>query len=127
MILINARSDETIARDVELAVTRRTRRRGLLGRDRLDASAALVLAPCWSIHTMFMRFPIDVIFVDRQGRAVRTISALPPWRMAAAPGAEAVIELAAGALRVRDVSVGDSLYLSPIPPGLTLLQRPTGA
>lgn len=126
MLLVNARSDETIASDVHLALTRAERRQGLLGRDSLDLSAALVLSPCWSIHTMFMRFSIDVLFVDRDGRAVRIVRELAPWRIAVAPRAHAAIELPAGSLRARDVRVGDELYLAPpASPALKVLRRPT--
>jgi len=126
MVLVNARSHVTIASDVNLALTRAERRRGLLGRDSLDASAALVISPCWSIHTMFMRFPIDVIFVDRHGRAVRILTELAPWRIAAAAPAHAVIELAAGTLRACDVRVGDELSLvPPASPALKVLRRRT--
>jgi uncharacterized membrane protein (UPF0127 family) len=111
MLLVNRRSDETVASDVQLAVTRAERRRGLLGRAGMDHSAALVLSPCWSIHTMFMRFPIDVVFVDRGGRAVRIVRDLVPWRIAVAPRAHAAIELAAGSVDARDVRVGDELSL----------------
>ncbi len=117
MLLINRRSDETIASDVTLALTRAERRRGLLGQDSLGASTALVLSPCWSIHTMFMRFPIDVVFVDRDGRALRIVRELAPWRIAVAPRAHAVIEFPARSLQARDVRVGDELRLvPPIPP-----------
>ena len=51
MLLVNARSEATIASDVNLALTRAERRQGLLGRDSLDLSSALVISPCWSIHT----------------------------------------------------------------------------
>jgi uncharacterized membrane protein (UPF0127 family) len=125
MLLVNARSEETIASDVNLALTRAERNKGLLGRDSLDASAALVLSPCWSIHTMFMRFPIDVVFVDRDGRAVRIVRDLAPWRIAGARRAHATIELPAGSLRERDVRVGDELYLvPPASPRLQVLRRP---
>ena len=116
MWLVNARSEETIASDVNLALTRAARFQGLLGQDSLDRSAALVLSPCWSIHTMFMRFPIDVVFVDRDGRAVRIVRELAPWRIAVAPRAHAAIELSAGSVRARDVRIGDELYL--VPPAL---------
>ena len=125
MLLINARSDEAIASDVRLALSRADRRQGLLGKDSLDVSAALVLSPCWSIHTMFMRFPIDVIFVDRDGRAVRIVRELAPWRIAVAR-AHAVIELPAGSLGKRDIKVGDELYLMPpVSPALKVLRRPS--
>jgi uncharacterized membrane protein (UPF0127 family) len=124
MVLVNARNDVTIASDVNLALTRAERRKGLLGRNSLDPSAALVISPCSSIHTMFMRFAIDVIFVDRDGRAVRIVRALAPWRIAVAR-AHAVIELPAGSQGARDVKVGDELYLvPPVSPTLKVLRRP---
>ena len=111
-MLVNARTGGIVARDVELADTRATRRRGLLGRPGLDPAAALVISPCFSIHTFFMQFPIDVIFVNRDGVAVRIVHNLPPGRMATSFRARAVIELAAGGLKERDVQVGDRLYLA---------------
>ncbi|MBI3491726.1 MAG: DUF192 domain-containing protein, partial [Acidobacteria bacterium] len=68
MQIVNERTDEIVASAVEIATTSASRRRGLLGRDRFDACAALILSPCWTIHTAFMRFPIDVAFVSREGR-----------------------------------------------------------
>jgi uncharacterized membrane protein (UPF0127 family) len=100
-----------LASRVEIAVSRRARRRGLLGRQRLDANAALVLVPCAAIHTAFMRFPIDVIFVNHEGRAVRIVSRLRPWRIAVCTAARGVIELAAGAVEKHDVRVGDIVRL----------------
>ena len=66
-VLVNQRTRETVATSVELAATRQSRRRGLLGRDRMEASAAMMLVPCSAVHTAFMRFPIDVVVIDRQG------------------------------------------------------------
>src|SRR5476649_939877 len=104
--LMNARTREPIATSVEVAVTRRSRRRGLLGRDCLDASAALILEPCAAVHTAFMRFNIDVVFVNRSGYAVKIVEDLTPWRIAVATQAHAVIEMAAGTLKRHDVSIG---------------------
>jgi uncharacterized protein len=109
--LVNQRTDEALAQHVEVAVTRRARRKGLLGREGLGASCALVLAPCAAIHTMFMRFDIDAVFVDDDGRAVKVVRNLVPWRIAANPSAHAVVEFPAGTLRDADVTVGDRLYL----------------
>ena len=109
--LTNARSRQVIARDVELALTRRARRQGLLKRSSLDAQAALLLAPCFMVHTAFMQFAIDVIFVDRKGYVKQLVRNLPPWRMAACPRAYGTIELAAGTLDKHDVAVGDRLCL----------------
>lgn len=111
MSLVNQRTDEALADRIELAVTRRDRRKGLLGRDEFETSSALIIAPCFSIHTMFMRFDIDAVFVDDDGRAVKVVQEMAPWRIAVQPFAHAVIELPAGSLRDRPVDVGDRLYL----------------
>ena len=109
--LVNHRTSGLIASAVEVANTRARRRRGLLGRDRLDPCAALVITPCFVIHTLSMRFAIDVLFLDRDGVVVRIVTNLEPGRIALARRARSVVELAAGALATRDVSVGDRLYL----------------
>ena len=111
LALVNQRTDEALASHVEVAVTRSARRKGLLGRDGLGASCALILAPCAAIHTMFMRFDIDAVFVDDDGRAVKVVRNLAPWRIAANASAHAVVEFPAGTLREDDVTVGDRLYL----------------
>jgi uncharacterized membrane protein (UPF0127 family) len=111
--LMNERTHEPVATAVELAATRRSRRRGLLGRDHLDVSAALILEPCAAVHTAFMRFSIDVVFVNRSGCAVKIVEDLPPWRIAISTRAHAVIEMAAGSLRRLDLSLGDRLYVLP--------------
>ncbi len=112
-VLINERTRQPLATAVELAVTRRARRRGLLGRDGLDASAAIILAPCTAVHTAFMRFAIDVLFLDRDGCAVKIVSDVLPWRIALAARAYAVVEMAAGSARRHDLQLGDRLYVSP--------------
>jgi len=111
--LINSRTRRTLATDVELALTRESRRRGLLGRDALDPSAALFLKPCLAIHTAFMRFPLDVVFVDGDARVVRVVRQLPPWRITVSPRARAVIEFRGGTLNPGGVEPGDELYLAP--------------
>ena len=113
MRLINDRTQKPLADVVELADTRKARRRGLLGRDRLESNAALMLVPCLAIHTAFMRFPIDLVFIDRDGYAVRTASRVQPWRVSMALRARAVIELPAGHLEACQVEIGDRLYLKP--------------
>ena len=111
MRLVNARNGDVVARDVEIAATRATRRTGLLGRDALDPATAFILSPCFSVHTAFMRFPIDVVFLDADG-VVQRVVAMPAWRIAIDVRARAVIEMAAGS--ARDVRAGDRLYLSEV-------------
>jgi uncharacterized membrane protein (UPF0127 family) len=113
MTLINARSGQATATTVEIAETRRSRNRGLLGRDDLDASTAFVLSPCCSIHTAFMRFAIDVMFLDACGQVVRVVHGLGPWRIAVAIRARSVIEFRGGSLAGRDVRIGDRFYVLP--------------
>jgi len=113
MQLLNERTARVVASDVAVACTRETRRRGLLQHDALDPSSALVLSPCFAIHTAFMRFPIDVLFVDGQGVVRRVVSDLPAWRMAVDVRARTVIEFAAGVLARHGVRAGDRVYLSP--------------
>jgi len=110
LALVNERTDTVVADVVELAITRRSRRKGLLGRDELPSSVGMVLAPCCSIHTAFMRFSIDAAFVSRGGKVVKVVHEIKAWRMALSLRAYAVVELPAGTLRRRDVATGDRLY-----------------
>jgi uncharacterized protein len=80
----------TLARDTF------SRMRGLLGRNGLRQGEGLLLQPAGSIHTFFMRFPIDAVFLDREQRVVHVASDVKPWRAAAAKRAKSVLELAAG-------------------------------
>ena len=110
MRLLNRRSGAALATDVERAVTVRARLRGLLGRTSLPEGAALVIEPCTSIHTLFMRFPIDAAFLSKQGRVLRAISDLRPWRATRIyPAAALVVELPAGTLSRTGTREGDEL------------------
>ena len=111
--IVNDRTGRVIASAVELAESSASRRKGLLGRDSLDPSAALVIAPCAGVHTFFMRFVIDVVFVTRDGRVLKIASDLKPWRLATSSRAYAVVELNGGAARRGDLVVGDHVSLQP--------------
>ena len=113
---MNDRTRSAVALAVDVAATRAAKRRGLLGRDSLGATEGLLISPCKAVHTVGMRFPIDVVFIDRDGRAVRIVPSLQPWRIAMSARAKAVIELAAGTAAAADIRVGDLLYLTPVPP-----------
>jgi len=86
-----------------------SRLRGLLGRRSLAGGEGLLLRPASSIHTWFMRFPIDAVFLDGDGRVVRIADDLRPWRAAGRRGARAVLELASGECARRGVRTGDRL------------------
>lgn len=92
------------------------RGRGLLGCSGLDQGEGLLIYPEWSIHTFFMRFPIDVIFVDADDRVVGLREAMPPNRpFAGVWGARYVIELPPGVLPASGTQVGDQLVVVPAP------------
>jgi uncharacterized membrane protein (UPF0127 family) len=110
-MIVNQRTGTPIATAVERAVTRSSRRRGLLGRDRLDPHCALILEPCTAVHTAFMRFAIDVVFIDRAGYALKIVRNVVPWRIAIAAGAHAVVEMAAGSIAPHELMVGDRLMV----------------
>lgn len=111
LALRNARTGAVLATTLEAALDSRSRRRGLLGRESLEPGHALLIAPCAAIHTFAMRFAIDVVFLRRDGRVRRVCRGVRPGRIAVAPGAYAVVELAAGALDDVDAAAGDPLEI----------------
>ncbi|MGZ8697870.1 MAG: DUF192 domain-containing protein [Gaiellaceae bacterium] len=86
-----------------------SRMRGLLGRSELRPGEGLLLRPASSIHTWFMRFPIDAVFLDRDLRVVGISDDLRPWRATGRRGAKAVLELPAGETGRRGLALGDLL------------------
>jgi uncharacterized membrane protein (UPF0127 family) len=108
-VLWNARSGLLLASTVEGAFDSVTRRRGHLGRDALAADAALIIAPCQAVHTFGMRFPIDILFANRDGFVLKVREQVRPGRVSGAWTAFAVIELAAGAAARASVRRGDRL------------------
>jgi uncharacterized protein len=112
--LWNVRTGEPVAGKVVAAFDSTSRRQGLLGRRQLPPGEALILAPCSSVHTAFMRFPLDLVFLDRAGRVLKTSSGVRPWRVRAAWRAFAVVELAAGGLDGSGTRAGDVVELRTI-------------
>ena len=109
--LQNTRNQRVLAHQLSTAFDSKTRKSGLLGRDRFDAGQAMIIAPTNAIHTFFMRFPIDIAFVTRSGRVAKACHSVRPWRMAAAIRAYAAIELPAGTLVRSETVSGDVLVL----------------
>lgn len=89
-----------------------SRMRGLLGRRALDPGEGIVIRPAPSIHTFFMRFPIDAVFLARNGDVLKVANDVKPWRIRSARKAHAVLELPAGEARRRNVSAGDRLLFT---------------
>ena len=109
--LVNERTGVSVAERLLPAFDSETRRTGLLAHDSLPAGTAMIIAPTNAIHTFFMRFALDVLFVDKSGVVLKARAGLGPWRMSAAWRAHAVIELPAGSLERSPVLPGDRVAL----------------
>lgn len=83
------------------------RLRGLLGRPRLGDSEALLLEPCRSVHCLGMRYPLDIAYIDRQGRICKLVYGLKPGRFSASMEAHATLEMADGVLVATGITLGD--------------------
>ena len=111
-VLRHAASGEIVATRIRTAFDSQSRRQGLLGRTGLEAGEVLIIAPCNAVHTCFMRFPLDLAFVTRDGRIVKVREHVAPWRAAIAWRAYAVVEAAAGSLGPLGVRPGEALVVS---------------
>jgi uncharacterized protein len=108
-ILVNLTRGNILCEQIEIADRAGRRMRGLLGRESLDPGTGMLLQPAPSIHTAFMRFAIDVVFMDGTLRVTKIVRGLGPWRMAGAHRSWGVVELAAGEVERRGVAIGDQL------------------
>jgi uncharacterized protein len=105
--------EEPVCERCVVAETPLTRLKGLLGRSAMARGDGLLIRPTASIHTCFMRFPVDAVFLDRDLVVLRAVSDLRAWRVAACRGSRAVLELAAGEISRRGIRPGDRLRLGP--------------
>lgn len=119
LAVLSADRGAVICERCELADRPLSRLRGLLGRHELRPGDGMLLRPSSSVHTFFMRFPIDVVFLDAELRVLGVRRDLRPWWAAAERGAHAVLELAAGEAERRGLAPGEDLRLNrslPSPP-----------
>jgi uncharacterized membrane protein (UPF0127 family) len=112
-VIRNTRNGRVLADQVIAAFDSKSRRTGLLQHESFPEGSAMVIAPSNAVHTFFMRFPIDIAFVTREGRVVKACSGVRPWRMAATLRAYAVVELPTGTLGQHDTRAGDVLAIEP--------------
>lgn len=108
-LVINLDRKTTVAERVQVAGHSAARRKGLRGRDGLEAGAGLWIAPCEAIHTFGMRMPIDAIFLDRKYQVKKLRANLAPGRIFFCLAAESVLELEAGTLERTWTVMGDRL------------------
>jgi uncharacterized protein len=96
-----------VAESVTVADSTGRRLRGLLGKRELPSGHGVLLRPAWSIHTAFMRFPIDVVFLDADQVVVKIVPSLPAFKTASCRGAREIVELRAGECERRGLALGD--------------------
>jgi hypothetical protein len=112
----NTTRGTVLAVEAEQARSYWARLRGLMFRNCLPANGGMVIEPNNSVHTFWMRFPIDVVFVDRQDRVVGLVNAMPPNRpYAGARRARRTIELPAGTIVRTQTVIGDQLSFEQVP------------
>lgn len=110
MKAVNTSRNIAIAQHVQHAISLWARSRGLLGRDRLEPGNALLIEPCSGIHTFGMSFPIDAIFLNKEGRVVHLIQDMRPMRLSRYLfHARSVLEVPSGTIRETGTQLGDSL------------------
>jgi hypothetical protein len=112
MQVLNLTRHTALATCLEVAGTGKNRRRGLLGRESMAFGEGLWIVPCEAVHTFFMRFPIDLVYLDRDKRIRKLTRDVAPWRLSACLSAHSVLELPAGTLRSTQTELGDALEFS---------------
>jgi uncharacterized membrane protein (UPF0127 family) len=112
MIVENVTRSQILADTAHEAADFFSRGRGLMFSPPLPEGGGLVIEPCNSIHMFFMRFPLDVVFTDAEGRVVFTYKGIKPWRMGRiVKGAKRAIELPEGTVERTHTEVGDVVRL----------------
>ena len=108
----NSTRQKVLASKVEIAGTGATRSKGLLGRKGLPAGEALWIVPCEAVHTFWMQFSLDLVYLDREHRIRKIRRNVPPWRLSACLTAHSVLEFAAGSVSEELAQPGDMIELS---------------
>jgi uncharacterized membrane protein (UPF0127 family) len=105
----NVSRDAWLGEAIETADSSAERTKGLLSRTGLEPGSGLWIVPCEAIHTFFMKFAIDVVFIDKKKRVRKTVPGLAPWRMAMCLPAHSVLELPVGVIGSTGTKPGDQL------------------
>jgi uncharacterized protein len=100
---------------IRLATTWWTRAVGLLATAGLDDPCGLWIEPCNAVHTLGMRYPIDLAYLDRRGRVLRLVTGLSPLRWSRCPGARVTLELRAGLVADLGLRPGQLVTLASEP------------
>ena len=116
----NHTRNTVVADSAEVARSSAARRTGLLRHERLDDGQGLWIVPCEAVHTCFMKFPIDLVYLDRRKKVQKVRKRVVPWRVSACWRAHSVLELPAGTVERTGTKAGDQLVME----GLEVRQPP---
>ena len=116
MILVNATKKTMLSDRCHFANTVLKRMVGLLNRSGLEPGEGLLLDRCYGIHTIGMRFAIDVLFMDKDYRVIRAVRSLPAWRTCTVKKAVYVLELPAGSIESTQTTEGDQVQIRTAKP-----------
>jgi hypothetical protein len=108
---INPARQTLLATRLEVANSSARRNKGLLGRTQLAEGEGLWIVPCQSVHTFWMKFPIDLVYLDRRMRVKKLCRAVPAWRTSFCFTAFSVIELPAGTIDRTQTQLKDQLEI----------------
>jgi len=112
----NVSRDTLLADRAAIADSSKTRKVGLLKHKSLEPGDGLWIAPCEAVHTIGMKFPIDVLFLDRKLRVVKVRREMPQWRIAGSFRAHSVLELPSGTAQATSTAPGDQLAFETFQP-----------
>jgi len=119
VIVTNVARGTVVGETIEVAASATQKVKGLLGRECLEDGQGLLFKGAGSLHTLFMRFPIDVIYTDKHGKVVKLARAVRPFKLIAAPlRCHYALELPAGAILASKTQVGDHLRFEEEPESL---------
>jgi uncharacterized membrane protein (UPF0127 family) len=116
-VIVNQSRGNVLCERTEIADTLWGRMRGLLGRTSLPVGNGMFFKGESSIHSAFMRFEFDAVFMDRELLVVGLAERIPPWRVRAAKGTRNILELAAGEIARTGVAIGDQLAVTEMREG----------
>lgn len=106
----NKETKEIIANKIGLANTMFSRFIGLISKKSIDENEGILLTPCNSIHMMFMKFPIDVVFLDKRNKVIKIIENIQPWKISPIVfKAQSVLELSSGTVSKKNIKIDDIL------------------
>jgi uncharacterized protein len=110
----NETRNTVLASAADVADTSAKRRTGLLKHKSLEPGEGLWITPCESVHTFFMKFAIDLVYLDKNKKVRKVRHAVPPWRLSACLFAHSTLELPAGAAASSQTEAGDQLVFEKV-------------